>query len=148
MFSSLLGTTQASRLRHTLRDLAEVDDLLTRLRHRARVHTFAAHRAAVPRLRALVATNDLRRLGVTDAAGDRVDGYVAASDMDVVVSSLSLRPDPGGSVTLRVTTFDIERVRLLVATDLVSALDASTSTDPRLQGTGRRTLSELLESYR
>lgn len=142
-----LGATQVSRLRQTLREITETDELLTRMRDRARVHTFAAHRAALPRLRRLVATSDLGRLGIADAVDDGLDGYLAESALDEVVRSLRLRGDLAGRVVLRVTGFDFDRVRDLADTPVVAALDAATSTDPRLGGVGRRVLSDLLEAY-
>jgi len=53
-----------------------------------------------------------------------------------------------GVVTLRVTGFDFDRVRGLVDTSVVAALDAATGSDPRLRGVGRRVLADLLEAYR
>lgn len=143
-----LGTVQASRLRSTLRDIADVDELLTRTRDRAQVHTYAAHRAALPRLRDQIASTNLRRLGITDATDGNIDGYLAASDLDEVVRTLGLRADANGTIVLRTTGFDFSRVRHLVATPTAAALDAATSTDPRLRGVGHRTLSNLLEAYR
>jgi len=143
-----LGTTQASRLRQTLREIAEIDDLLTRMRDRAQVRTFEAHRAALPRLRELVTASNLRRLGITDATEESIDGYLAESELDNVVHSLGIRANTGGSVTLRLTNFDFDRVRELIDTSVVAALDAATSTDPRLRGVGHRALGELLEAYR
>jgi hypothetical protein len=64
------------------------------------------------------------------------------------VRTLGLRADASGPVTLRVTGFDFDHVRALVDTSVVAALDAATSFDPRVRGVGRRTLAELLESYR
>lgn len=143
-----LGSVQASRLRLALRGITEVDDLLTRIRDRAQVHTYLAHRAALPRLREQIASTNLRLLGITDAVGGSVDGYLADADLDTAVRTLGLRADAGGSVVLRTTEFDFDRVRALAATSTVAALDAATSTDPRLRGIGRRVLGELLEAYR
>lgn len=143
-----LGTTQASRLRSTLRTITEVDDLLTRMRDRTQVHTYIAHRAALPRLREQIASTNLRLLGITDAVGESVDGYLADADLSRLVGTLGLRTAAGGSVVLRTTGFDFDRVRVLVAAPTVAALDAATSTDPRLREGGRRVLGELLEAYR
>lgn len=143
-----LGSVQASRLRSTLRGIRDVDDLLRRLRERARVHTYSAHRAAIPRLRDHVVPSSLRLIGITAVVDDSVDGYLAADDLDGLVRVLGLRADPHGPVVLRTTEFDFDRVRRLVATTTVAALDAATSTDPRLRGVGRRVLGELLEAYR
>lgn len=143
-----LGGTQASRLRQTLRHIKDVDDLLSRLRDRAKVRSFAAHRAALPRLRALVAASNQGLLGLGDTADDRVDGYLAAADLDDVVRTLGLQADPGGFVTLRVTGFDFVTVRDLAGTSVVAAADAATSLDPRVRGVGRRALIERLDAYR
>lgn len=143
-----LGATQAARLRHTLRGIVEVDDLLTRMRDRVRVGTWEAHSAARPRLRELVATSNARLLGIADAVDDSVDGYLGSCDLDDVVRTLSLRSAARGLVTLRVTTFDFDQVRELVDTSVVAALDAATSTDPRLRGAGHRVLADVLEAHR
>lgn len=143
-----LGATQTSRLRHALRETTDTDDLLTRMRERARVHIFQAHPAALPQLRALVATSDLRRLGIADAVDDSIDGYLAADDLDEVVRSLGLRADAGGTVVLRTTGFDFDRARKLVDTSVVAALDAATSADPRLRGVGRQVLDDVMKAYR
>jgi len=146
--ASWLGATQASRLRQNLREITEVGDLLTRMRDRAQVRSFNAHRAALSRLRELVAVTNTRSLGITDAIEESIDGYIAATDFDNIVRTLGLRADASGVVTLRVTGFDFDRVRGLVDTSVVAALDAATSTDPRLRGVGRRVLADLLEAYR
>jgi len=149
--ASWLGAPQASRLRRNLREIAAadgVDDLATRMRDRAQVHTFEAHRAAIPRLRETVATTNTRALGITDAVDESIDGYVSADGFDALVRTLGLRADASGPVTLRVTGFNFDRARVLVGTSVVAALDAATSIDPRLRGVGRRTLAELLKSYR
>lgn len=143
-----LGATQASRLRSALREIDDADDLLTRMRDRAQIHIFAAHRAALPRLREQIASTDLRLLGITGAVDDSVDGYLAEAALDDTVRTLGLRADAGGAVIVRTTRFDFGRVRDLVATTTVAALDAATSTDPRLRGVGRRTLGELLGATR
>lgn len=143
-----LGAAQASRLRSSMRGVDDAHELLTRMRDRVRVHTFAAHRAALPRLRELIASTNLGLLGIANAVDDSVDGYLAETDLDKVVRALGLRADAGGTVVLRVTGIDFDRVRDLVATTTVAALDAATSTDPRLRGVGRRALGELLEAYR
>jgi len=143
-----LGASQASRLRSTLRQITGVEDLLARMRERAHVHVFEAHRAALPRLQELVVTSNLGLLGITDAVGDGVDGYLAAGDLHEVVRSLGVRADADGRAVLRVTGFDADLTRALVDTSVVAALDAATSTDPRLRGVGQRVLGDLLETYR
>lgn len=143
-----LGPSQASRLRHALRETTDASELLTRTRDRAVVHTYVAHRAALPRLQALLASSNLRNLGISDSMTEGADGYLAKGRLDGAVRSLGLRADAGGAVVLRVTGFDFDRVRQLVDTSVVAALDAAASTDPRTRGVGRRRLDELLEAYR
>ncbi|MFW6597107.1 hypothetical protein ACQBAU_05745 [Propionibacteriaceae bacterium Y2011] len=92
-----LGTTQASRLRQNLRKIAAskgIGDLLTRMRDRAQAHTYVAHRAALPRLREVVATANTRVLGLTDATNETFDGYLDANELDGLVRTLGLRADP------------------------------------------------------
>lgn len=143
-----LGMVQASRLRSTLREITDVDNLLTRMRDRAQVHVYEAHRAALPRLRDQLTSTNLRLLGIADAVDESTDGYLASDDLDDLVRTLGLRTAAGGTVVVRTTGFDFHRVRDLVATTTVAALDAATSTDPRVRGVGRRVLAELLEAYR
>ena len=71
-----------------------------------------------------------------------------ADELDGVVSSLGLRPGAGGHVVLRATAFDVAVVADLVRTPVVAALDAATSTDPRVRGVGHRALSDVVRSYR
>ena len=80
-----LGATQASRLRATLRELDDADDLLTRMRDRARVHTYLAHPAAHSRLRELIIPSDYGLVGLADASAAQVDGYLPEADLDTVV---------------------------------------------------------------
>lgn len=143
-----LGDAQASRLRRALRETADTDELVTRLRDRARALTFDAHRAALPRLRRVVVASDLTQLGLTAADPDALDGYLPADALDRVASSLGLRPSAGGHVVLRATAFEAEVVADLVRTPVVAALDAATSTDPRVRGVGHRALTDVLRSYR
>jgi hypothetical protein len=143
-----IGATQTSRLRGTLRKITDTDELVTRLRDRAQVRTFLAHRAALPDLQEIVASADLQRIGMAASYDERADGYLPAGDLEALIKKWALRPDPNGKVTLRVTGFDFSKVRELVGTSTVAALDAATSIDPRVRGVGRRTLEDLLAAYR
>ncbi|WP_433591333.1 helix-turn-helix domain-containing protein [Nocardia sp. CA-145437] len=144
-----LGPTQASRIRRTLRELVDPSDLVSRVRDRAHVQTFAAHRAAMPRLRAIVVRPNMNALGIVDSGEARIDGYIAASDLDNAIRTLGLRIESSGDITLRVTNFDFNQVRKLVSTSaVVAALDAATVLDPRIRGVGQRALAEMLEAYR
>ena len=145
-----LGATQASRLRRTLRELVDPVELLVRTRERARVSTFRAHTAALPRLREVVTTADLGRLGIVDAAGDiRLDGYLPAEELQSTVRTLGLVNDSSGNVTLRATNFDFDVVRDVISSGHIeAALDAATSLDPRSRGVGERALAKALDTYR
>ncbi|NNH73944.1 hypothetical protein HLB23_29510 [Nocardia uniformis] len=113
------------------------------------MRTFTAHRAALPRLRAIVLRPNMNALGIVDSGEDQIDGYIAAQELDNVIRTLGLRAEPSGDITLRVTEFDFDQVRKLVsASAVVAALDAATALDPRIQGVGQRALTEMLEAYR
>lgn len=144
-----LGASQASRLRGTLRRLEDPSELLARLRDRARVEHFAAHRAALPRLREIVATTDMTQLGLVDlATGDAVDGYIHSAALPNAVRDLGLQRGDG-NVTLRVSGFDFAQVHeLATGSNVVAALDAASSVDPRTRGAGERVLAEILAGYR
>lgn len=144
-----LGATQVSRLRRTLRDLSEPAELLVRMRDRATVQSYSAHRAAVPRLRELIAVPDIGQLGIVDVGDSKLDGYIAATSLEATVRSLALQEVATGNVTLRVTRFDFEHVQaLLNASTVTAALDAATSVDPRVRGVGERAVAATLKAYR
>jgi hypothetical protein len=140
-----MGNTQTSRLRHSLRDISSADELITRMRGRSRVQTFDAHRAALPRLRGLIAMSDQHQLGLSGISGDVADGYIDGNQIREIVRGLGLRPAVHGNVTLRAVTFDVGRVQSLVTTRVVAALDAAVSIDPRTRGVGEQALEEILE---
>ncbi|MFE2996752.1 helix-turn-helix domain-containing protein [Nocardia sp. NPDC059246] len=144
-----LGPTQTSRIRSTLRKLTDPSELSVRVRDRAHVRVFTAHRAALPRLRTAVVCPDMGALGIVDINEDHLDGYIATHQLDNIIRTLRLRAAPSGNVTLRVTDFDFEQVGKLVSTSaVVAALDAATALDPRIRGVGQRALTEMLEAYR
>ncbi|MEU1427468.1 hypothetical protein ABZ412_10375 [Nocardia sp. NPDC005746] len=144
-----LGPTQTSRVRRTLRDLVDPSELISRVRDRAHVRTFAAHRAAIPRLRAIVLHPNMNALGIVDSGEGRIDGYIAAQELDGAIRTLGLRAESSGDITLRVTEFDFDQVGKLVSTSaVVAALDAATALDPRIRGVGQRALAGTLEAYR
>lgn len=143
-----LGATQVSRLRGTLRRLEDPSELLARLRDRARIEHYAAHRATLPRLREIVAQADITRLGLVHLTDDSLDGYIDSAALSRAIRVLGLRQG-AGNVSLRVTGFDFAQVRELVTgSDVVAALDAAISVDPRIRGVGERALVEMLAAYR
>lgn len=146
-----LGQTQRSRLRASLRDLAwsnDLADLLSRLRDRSRVKIYSGHRSAASLVRADIVAPDRNRLGLVDD-DSVVDGYLATGDLDVVVSRYRLIEDTTGSITLRVTGFNIEIVQDLARhCSVLAAIDAATSVHPRERGVGEQVLSETLDRFR
>ncbi|KQT92060.1 hypothetical protein ASG49_08780 [Marmoricola sp. Leaf446] len=138
-----LGSVQTSRLRSTLRSI-DTEDLIVRLRDRATVHTYTGHRSVITRLSAddRLVVVDTTVLGqVADTT--QVNAYLDPAHLATIVGSLGLKQAADGRMTLRVTTFDIDRVRRIAnhGTALAS-VDAATSLDPRTRGLGERTLAD------
>lgn len=145
-----LGETQVSRLRAALREIVDAADLAARLRNRATVTTWSAHRSALDRIRAdaALAAPGRERLGLVED-GNLVDGYIRAGDLDALVHRYQLVEDPRGAITLRATTVDLDAIRSLSAlSSTLAAVDASTSLDPRERGVGELGLSRRLELFR
>jgi len=93
------------------------------------------------------ATDVASRLGLAET--DNVDGYLAASDMDGVVSRHGLIPDDAGAVTLRATSMDLEVVRDMSKRGVVlAALDLAESLDVRERRAGLNALDAALGSLR
>jgi hypothetical protein len=145
-----LGGVQASRLRSTLREIAEngdVVDLVTRLRDRATVTTYSGHRSVAERLREHVINPGRARIGLVND-DDVVDGYLEAEELTPLVRRYRLTEDTTGSITLRATGFDIDRIEELARESRVlAAVDAATSVHPRERGVGNRALTEVLARF-
>jgi excisionase family DNA binding protein len=148
---SWLGQVQVSRLRAVLR-VATVEDLVVRCRDRADVRVYTGHSSAASRLASAVAHADTARLGlvgVNTNVATTVDGYLPADRLDTVVRQYALREDPAGRYVLRVTGFDFAILtRLAVAGKVLAALDAATSTDPRVRGMGESAIEDALMRFR
>ena len=143
-----LGESQRSRLRGRLRGMGS-DELVDRARGRASVSRYVAHRSAGERLRAeLVDTSSATaRLGLV--ATNAIDGYLATTDLEVVVSRHGLIRDDTGSVTLRATSMDLDVVRdLISAGDVLAALDLAESLDVRERRAGTDALHRVLGEFR
>lgn len=143
-----LGAAQVSRLRGALRE-TDVQSLVARTRARAVVHTYSAHPAATSRFADDLVITDSSALGlVADGAG-RVSGYYAASHLDEAVRAFGLEEATTGTLTVRATGFDLAVVRDLASTDVpvLTALDATTSLDPRERGRGVEALQVALDGY-
>ncbi|QIS15811.1 type IV toxin-antitoxin system AbiEi family antitoxin domain-containing protein [Nocardia arthritidis] len=143
-----LGPTQTSRVRRTLRELTDPTELVARVRDRARIRLFTAHRAALTRLGTTILQPNLGALGIVDIEDGHLDGYIATQELDNTIRTFGLRENASSNVTLRVTSFDIDQVDTLISAGVVAALDSATSLDPRIRGVGQRALSEILENYR
>lgn len=142
-----LGESQRSRLRARLRGIG-AEELVQRTRGRARVHRYVAHRSTGEHLRAeLVLTSSAaERLGLT--ATSAIDGYLAAADLAAVTSRHGLIRDDAGSVTLRATDLDLDVVRgLVIAGDVLAALDLAESLDVRERRVGTDALDRALEQF-
>jgi hypothetical protein len=141
-----LGPTQHSRLKSTLRRLTAVE-LVSRTRGRAHVHRYQGHSRAAKRLRdELVDTSGAAAaLGLTEAA-DRVDGYVAAHELNKLVARHALIDDADGQYTLRATEMDLATVRALAENaPVLGALDLAESLDIRERQTGLNFLDYKLK---
>ena len=140
-----LGPAQISRLRSTLRSV-DTEELMVRLRARATVHTYTGHHSVITRMSAddRLVVVDTTVLGQV-ADGTQINAYLDATHLATVVRNLGLEPAAEGRMTLRVTGFDVDRVRRIRdhGTALAS-VDAATSLDPRTRGLGERALAETL----
>ncbi|OBG81682.1 hypothetical protein A5699_08050 [Mycobacterium sp. E802] len=141
--------------------------VLSRLRHRLRsarateVAWLARRRATVRQMQGWGNDSGLLATGVSALRDPQVaalfdlsspadrgfDGYVAARDLDDVVTRLGLFDDIAGDVTVRVVPDDAGYAvdRQLVA---AVAVDLSESLDTREAAAGERVLEELLAAFR
>jgi hypothetical protein len=149
-----LARWERSRLLHLLDDRG-LDGLQGRLRHRASVQAFSAHPGV---LRHLATDNRLVLSGVSGAsahglglsAGQELDAYVRASDLDRLVSEFALAPADGGLANLKLRevpdnawSFD-KPVAPLAAV----ALDLAQEPDKRSVRIGLRRLRQLDHQHR
>lgn len=143
-----MGQTQRSRLKDRLRRLTAAE-LVERARERADVTRYRAHSSTSERLRTeLVDAGDTaHRLGLADSAG--VDGYLAAGEVDSVVSRHGLIRDDEGQVTLRATRMGLDVVDDLSRRSVVlAALDLAESLNVRERRAGRDAPEDALEELR
>lgn len=140
-----IGPTQRSRLKSTLRRLTGIE-LVSRARGRAQVHRYQGHSRAAQRLRQeLVDTSGAAALGLIEVP-ERVDGYVAARDLDKIVARHALIEDAGGDYALRATTMDLATVRALAENaPVLAALDLAESLDVRERQAGLNFLDDRLK---
>jgi excisionase family DNA binding protein len=149
MHPDWLGPSQTSRVRASLREITDPAALVAQTRDRASVHVYQAHPSALQRLLDDLVTTDATRLGLVGTQPDHVDGYLSADRLDSTVGFFGLREEPTGDVTIRATHFDTNAVRAITMHgDVLAALDAATSRDPRERGVGERALAEALAQFR
>ena len=142
-----LSERSTYRIEATLRTIT-VAELVGKARGRANVQLFAGHPSTARVIRRDVVARDWDILGLAGATGDGVDGYVGSADLDSVVERYALVASASGNITLRATDFDMTTVRLLSkASDVLVALDAAGSIDPRTRGTGERVLERALTRH-
>ena len=140
-----LGPTQRSRLKNALRRVTGIE-LIARSRGRAQVHQYHGHSRTADQLRhQLVDTSRAAAaLGLTEAP-DRVDGYIAADDLNDIVARHALIEEADGAYTLRATAMDLAIVRALSAnTPVLAALDLAESLDIRERQIGLCFLDDRL----
>jgi hypothetical protein len=140
-------------------------DLVAASRNRSVVGRFAGHRAAAGRLSLESATVERRELpglaGRVDAVGQPAvvssDWYVGARDQADLVLTYQLRADARGDFVLRAVKTDagaegrgvtLSLVAELMEDEVLVAVDAATSQDPRERGVAMRILGEALEQFR
>jgi len=148
-----LGQVQTSRLRARLRHLATYPkgarDLVGRTRTRATIHTYGAYDFITGRLKKEILVVGRRDLGLTEATGASLGGYVVADDLTRLVKRYALESDTRGKLVLRTTSFDIASIKRIVSkgNGALAAFDAAASTDPREHGVGDRFLTRLLKDF-
>lgn len=142
-----LGDVQTSRLRATLRGIADPTELAIRLRDRATVTTWSGHRSAIGRIREELIVPGRPQLGLVEDDAI-VDGYIRADRTGDLVRRYRLREDSNGSITLRGTSIDMGFIKDLTTNETLAAVDAATSLDPRERGVGLQVLSRRLEVFR
>jgi len=144
-----MGQTQRSRLKAELKTMTS-KDLVARTRNRATIHRLRGHSSVVARIanQVISAGSTQATLGLASAT-DRVDGYANAADATRLIGSYLLEDHAEGQIILRVTTFDLEIVRLLATKDhVLAALDLAGSLDARERDAGLLALDSALARLR
>ncbi len=153
-----LGQAQVSRLRSRLRQINS-NDLVAASRNRAVVGRFAGHQVTASRIGGEPSTVERRALpglvGV-DYQAQR-DWYVDVRYLHDLVRTYGLLSESSGDFVLRAVATDdphdregvtIKLVGELMQGDVLAALDAATSEDPRERGIAVRTLDDALKRFR
>ncbi|GGB18627.1 hypothetical protein GCM10011492_05600 [Flexivirga endophytica] len=139
-----LGGTQLS---HWVAACGTLTRTIERTRGRALVAHYVAHPSTAGRLSQEVVSGDHSAL-LGLSAMTRVDGYVAASELQRLVRRHGLIRDDSGAVTLRATATDLEVVRdLFEHSAVLTALDLASSLDTREQGAGLNMLTRALRDF-
>jgi hypothetical protein len=141
-----LGQAQRSRLKKSLRSMTGAD-VARRARNRATIHRLRGHSAVVRRLATEVTqTGSESDIGGLAAVASRLDGYVDASHINHLIGTYRLEDDWDGDITLRSTSFDIEKVRRVAdESRVLAAVDLAGSLDTRERSAGLAILDTTLE---
>lgn len=148
-----LGQAQVSRLKSRLRDIDSAH-LVSATRNRARVGRFAGHQAVARRLDREAGAWARRALPQLVSPGhvEEGDWYVDGRHVAHLIERYGLVPDIGGPYTLRVVETDDDVTPELLAdlighADVLAALDAATTRDPRERGVAIRNLDDVLAEF-
>ncbi|MCK0114042.1 hypothetical protein MWU75_18015 [Ornithinimicrobium sp. F0845] len=153
-----LGQAQLSRLRSRLRTM-DAEGLVAASRDRARRCRYAGHESALGRIRAGGRAVEIQ--SVPGFAGrmstSPLECYVDDALIEELVSRFRLEPDVRGNVVLHAVRSDadglgargvsIDLVRSLMDGEILPALDAATSEDPRERGLALEVLAENLRWF-
>lgn len=143
-----LTSSQASRVRSALWTIRDPRELVTRTRDRATTRTYSRGPNAETLLRERLLDRDLPGPRLVGTRPGDVDGYLAADELPRIARILQPRHDPAGPITLRATTFDIDRVREIAgAGPVLAALDAAMSADLHVRTRAERVLSLCLAQH-
>lgn len=145
-----LGTVQRSRLRSSLR-ATDAQDLVSRVRNRARIHRYAGHGSTAARLRKeIVVVHLASELGIAGDDG-QFDGYVATDSLADLVMRHALIEDTRGQYALRATDFDLDDIAAIShagEVPVLAVLDSAESLDPRERGLALEALDQAMARFR
>lgn len=142
-----LDYAQKRRLRMRLASVS-ADDLVWQARKRARALTYrcdASFLSTAASMMSLSGRSCLDEFGLVGDSGV-FEGYVSAEELDAVVQSCFMVPDPTGNVVLHVAEYLPAGVGAVMPT-AVSAADLAASLDTRERRAGLAALERMLDEY-
>ena len=147
---------QRSRLRSRLGDM-NAEQFVAAARNRALVGHWSGHPAVVARLHADSRTVAQRSLPSLSTGSATTDWYIEKRDEIRLVQEYGLKANPAGDLTFRVIDTQLylglpaivlTDVADLMDRDILPALDAATSPDPRESGVAKRRVGAALDRFR